>query len=1083
MNYRDFIKPPKGYGNVPFYWWNGDRLDKERICWQLETLAENGVSGVQINFAHHCPAQNPEKRGGGFGKTYDCDPLAFTPEWWDIVNHVFRKAKSLGMGVGISDYTIGWIGNGYFIDKVVLDAKLCAEELHCDTAEVRRGEEYAFSPCDGFLSAAAVFADGSWKPVTGSFTADGDCTVYTVYKKVNPRSVNVLDPEAGKMLAKVFFEYFEENLDEDVHDALNYCFQDEFIPGCDTSRIWSESLRNKILEEKGYDIVPLLFELFVKTPGCVKTRLDYCDVKAGLTEEGYFRPVFEFHASRGLIYGCDQCSRGYSPGEYGDYFRTVRWFTAPGNDTPLRAANLIKDKVSSSIAHLYGRERTWLEGYHSSGWGTSLASLQAPTSDNFIYGMNLLCMHGLYYSTYGGFWEWAPPDFHFRMPYWKHAKSFFNYYERLSYLLTRGKHVCDAALFYPVSSCDAGLDARTSVDAAFSTASELFENGIDFDFIDFQSVLAADIQDGRLCVAGERYKAVVLASVDCIRHATLEKLVAFAEAGGKLIITGRAPEYTDVTGDPLTGQLDGYRVPDGCGAVSYINSSIDRDFRTLDGSRANVLHRQDGDTDIYFVRNAVKGTACAFDSEGTAELWFADGKERLLLDQERTEGKTVIRIPSDGDNLIIFNRGPEKAEKRYVPRGDVSAEICLDGNWDFSLRPTLYNRWGDFRLPVTEEYIGAEIRFPEINGKKQTAAEYDIWKKVRPDGSSDIVRINDRYGIVTGQPHEQGYHGLKEQVYDWNVLLEPNEKAVFASEIYAEKNTEIEILTGGIEPFVTMIDDIVIRSFSLYRLKAGKHRLSVEYINGGNGERRGYIVLKDRNKESRATGLPLTNRWFADMSLVRFSCDGFDPEVEIRSALAPACEELEAVVFGEVLFAEVNGGGALVEKTGERNGANVYRITVGNVVRTAGKCALDVRPFPGYSGGAVLPEPIREKCGRGLIQTGDVSGMGGLESYSGMFVYEKTFDLDIQEGKRYYIDLGSVFCSCRVYVNGREAGVSCVPPFEFDITGLLTGGENRVTVEVANTLCNHYSTSPSPYSNYPKDAGSGLAGPVKIRIF
>jgi hypothetical protein len=43
MKYTDFITPPKGYGNVPFYWWNGDKLDKDRIAWQLEKLAEMPV--------------------------------------------------------------------------------------------------------------------------------------------------------------------------------------------------------------------------------------------------------------------------------------------------------------------------------------------------------------------------------------------------------------------------------------------------------------------------------------------------------------------------------------------------------------------------------------------------------------------------------------------------------------------------------------------------------------------------------------------------------------------------------------------------------------------------------------------------------------------------------------------------------------------------------------------------------------------------------------------------------------------------------------------------------------------------------
>jgi len=1084
MKYTDFITPPKGYGNVPFYWWNGGKLDSDRIAWQLDKLAENGVSGVQINFMHHCPEQDPTKAGGGFGKSVECDPPAFTDEWWTIVNKVFRKAKSLGMGVGISDYTLGWIGNGFFVDKVALDAKLCAEELFCEKTEIKAGEEYKFEAHEGFLSAAVVYSDGSWDPVTASFKAEQDGTVCVVTRKVNPRSINVLDPEAGKLLAKVFFEYFEENLDEDVRDALNYCFQDEFMPGCNTQRIWSDSLRAKIEEEKGYDIVPLLFELFVETPECVKTRLDYCDVKTGMTEEGYFKPIYDFHASRGLIYGCDQCSRGLSPGEYGDYFRTVRWFTAPGNDTPFRAANIIKDKVSSSIAHLYGRERTWLEGYHSSGWGTSLASLRAPTGDNFIYGMNLLCMHGLYYSTYGGFWEWAPPDFHFRMPYWDHAKSFYGYYERLSYLLTRGTHVCDVALFYPVSACDVNINADKAVKSTFAAAKDLFENGIDFDFIDFQSILASEINDGKMCVAGEKYKTIVVVNVDCMRHETLAKLKKFADLGGNLIILGDVPQYTDVIGDTLPDEVNAILVNDNVEMLVAVNKNTDRDFMTLDGSRANVLHRHDGDIDVYFIRNTKKGTVCAFDCDGTVELWFADGSKRLLLDSCKKNGKTLISIPFEEDNLIVFNRTDDTATEKYVELGEITEKIDIDGDWDFSLTPTLDNRWGDFRLPVVEDFIGAEVRFPEINGKKQTVAKYDLWKKVLPDGTEETVTVNDRYGIVTGQCYEQGYHGLKKFVYDWNLVVRSNEKAVFVSEFSLDEDTDIEILTGGIKHSVLMIDADIIRDLSSVSVKKGVHRLSVEYVNEENKEYRGYIVLKNKAKQGGSTGLPLTNSWFADRSLIRFSTDKFEDEVTVKSDIAPAVESLEVVTFGEVTFANVNGGGAIVEKTGERYGANIYRITVGNVLTSVGSMSLTVKPFMGYVGGAILPEPIRETCGKGVIALGDTSKLGGLESYSGKFVYEKLIDIKKENGKKYLLDLGTVACSCKVTVNGDCVAMSCVPPFEFDITEFLfDGANNRITVEVANTLCNQYSDNPSPYSNYPKDAVSGLIGPISVKIY
>ena len=33
---ENFQNPPAGYGEVPFWWWSGDRLDKARLEWQLD---------------------------------------------------------------------------------------------------------------------------------------------------------------------------------------------------------------------------------------------------------------------------------------------------------------------------------------------------------------------------------------------------------------------------------------------------------------------------------------------------------------------------------------------------------------------------------------------------------------------------------------------------------------------------------------------------------------------------------------------------------------------------------------------------------------------------------------------------------------------------------------------------------------------------------------------------------------------------------------------------------------------------------------------------------------------------------------
>ena len=59
----------------------------------------------------------------------------------------------------------------------------------------------------------------------------------------------------------------------------------------------------------------------------------------------------------------------------------------PGHDTPGGNADLIKDKVSSSIANLYRRPRVWLEGYHSLGWGATPERLMQATHDALWAGI------------------------------------------------------------------------------------------------------------------------------------------------------------------------------------------------------------------------------------------------------------------------------------------------------------------------------------------------------------------------------------------------------------------------------------------------------------------------------------------------------------------------------------------------------------------------------------------------------------------------------------------------------------------------------------------------------------------------
>jgi hypothetical protein len=528
-----FCNPPPGFGTVAFFWWQGDPLTKERLAWELEQMAGMGVSGYQINYAHS------ERGGRSYGLTYPSEPEIFSEDWWELLGWFMREANKQGATVSLSDYTLGF-SQGYMVDELLRDHP----EVHGMMLQMGN--------------------DGKVTP------------------EILPWSLNPMHPMSGKWYAERFFGQFEKRFPGECGKGLNFFFSDELEFGV-RDLMWSEEFPAEFSRRKGYDIMPELPALFMDTgPRAPKVRLDYYDVLVSLSEEGFFKPVYDWHQQRGMTLGCDHGGRGKQVDEFGDYFRTQRWNQGPGADQPNLSKDLIRAKVAASIAHLYERPRVWLEGFYSSGWGTSSADFIDAMFANYALGFNMLGIHGMYYSTHGGWWEWAPPDNTFRMPYWHHMKGFMECQQRLAYLLSQGNHRCDVAMLYPVEPVQADLNSQQGSEDAFNAAESLHEQSIDFDFMDFQSLDRAEIVGVELHVAGNIYKVLVLPGMKAIRHSTLQKALAFKRAGGMVLATGALPEASDRIGrdDPEVKEIVAELFP--CGPVSNLAEAIPfRDYRGM----------------------------------------------------------------------------------------------------------------------------------------------------------------------------------------------------------------------------------------------------------------------------------------------------------------------------------------------------------------------------------------------------------------------------------------------------------------------------------------------------------------------
>lgn len=1149
-----FVNPPRGYGEVPFYWWQGDTLTRERIQWQLDQLSNKGIPSLQINYSHR------DSGGLTYGLSNPSKPPLFSAAWWDLYRWFSEEAYKRDMTVSLSDYTLG-VGQGFAMDEALKDNPDLNGSVLRSRDFILTGKVNKPMP-ENLLSLHACKIRGDNTIIPGTRTdlltkvKDGTLIhnfgkptwkVIAVYPEKIIPSFDPMNPESGKAYIHFFFEKFEKALHDNGRGRLDFFFSDElnFRLGGD---LWDNKFAEEFKRRKGYDIVPFLDELFVESdPSFPVIRLDYNDVVVSLSEENFFEPIYRWHQDRGMTFGCDHGGRGRDVTEFGDYFRTQRWNQGPGSDQPRLSKDIIKAKVASSIAHLYQRPRVWLEGFHSSGWGTSSAEVTDAIFANFVAGYNLLSFHGLYYSTMGGWWEWAPPCNHFRMPYWKQIDPLMKCIQRLSYLLSQGYHSCDIAIIYPTEPVVAGMDGEKSVDIAFRTGEILYDRGIDFDFIDYQSIAKAETKDGTLRVSGEKYKVLVVPSMKAIHSTTLRKIEEFENTGGLVVNIGDLPEATDrtVKNDPATYALIGKIFLNGgklirCESPDEVPSAIsgryDAGFRIISGisERPYITHRIIGKRDVFILYNLPGGSKCCFNVQGPSQLWNPWTGEVLSLSEfaVRTGNGTEIRLPlTEKEIRIIVFDHEGKDEGKPLTAKNVIREYDLDGKWEFELKPSLDNRWGDFQLPASDELIGAEVRelylknyktypgaknSPEESGKKITCGFGNQFLKLGPLSEmlseKEIAEIEasppGNEIILNGKSHKwedysfswkqgvegdyghQGYHGLKGEMYDNFIRLgelkdvnmslrrvpeSGGDYYVLLTTVIAPDDGEYDLLTGEIKPAGLFVNGYAIKSESgSVSLKKGANPVLMIY----NKACETYLLFRIPGKHlvKRA---PVSMKWYKDYAVLPFGFPDDNKRGLFSFRSAPGLKALSFSAYGSLTV--LSDGVKCVAEPGmaEPDGLTPYTVKVENGKKGGSDISIRIDYQPGHFGAGAIPDYLRETCGKGEITPGDWSAIDGLRSYSGGAWYRKTIEIEAEDLTNYIeIDLGDLVSSAELFVNGRSAGIKLAPPWTFDITSLASAGRNDIEVMVYNTLSNHYTSIPTRYRGNIK---SGMIGPVKMR--
>lgn len=508
------------------WWWPGNAVEPAQLTRELEAFARAGLGGVEITPIYG--ARGAESRVIDY----------LSPRWVEMLAHVTREARRLGLGVDMATGT-GWPFGGPTVGAA-----------------------------DGSSSLALV--DGR---LIGTPTG-------MKVKRAAPGSEGlVLDPYSTEALDR-YLQPFTRAL-APLRGAIRSQFHDSF-EYYDAS--WTPGLPERFREMHGYDLQQYAAELAGQKPLDTDTlgRItgDYRRTLATLHLD-YVRRWADWAHARGSL--ARNQAHG-APGRLLDLYAAVdipetESFGATVLPVPgLRLApeDMRQDpdppisligRFASSAAHLQGRALassetlTWLrENFRVS------PSQAKPQLDRlFVAGINHVFYHGSSYSpedlAWPGWFFYAATQLNTRNPLWRDFGAMHAYVARVQSVLQAGSPDNDILLYWPEADEQDEAAAQPKdlmrqhgmhenewlVRApAGRLALQLLEAGYSLDFAsDAQLAEARAVGHGVMTAVGGRYRLVLVPQTRRMPLGTLRALAALARSGATVAFE-RLPE--DVPG-------------------------------------------------------------------------------------------------------------------------------------------------------------------------------------------------------------------------------------------------------------------------------------------------------------------------------------------------------------------------------------------------------------------------------------------------------------------------------------------------------------------------------------------------------
>jgi len=451
---------------------------------------------------------------------------------------------------------------------------------------------------------------------------------------------------------------------------------------------WSDALPKFFKKARGYDLLPSLPLLACDTPESGGFRYDFRRTVTELFADAFTRQVGEWCEKRHIAFTGYLRGSETLGGQAGNSGAAMPHFThmqVPGvHHAARRVGGPLLCKQASSVAHQFGGRRTLADTFGGSGWNVSFEELRWIADSHFAQGVDLVCPHLSLYSAAGCRKRDCPPSLHHQQPWWDDYKLLTDYFARVSYMLTRGKHVADVMLLHSVESAWASVgpedgEAVSELDAKLAAVAEALLGGhIDFDFGD-ESILAehARVSSGRLRVKSAEYRIVIIPPCTTLRRTTLQVLERFMQNGGSVILTGDAPELMEGRADARPAEVlaDAVCVKPGADALrAAVRKAVEPRISVVDedgedAAQIRVQQRDAGLEQVYFLANTGRDPVTAtvrLHGAGRLERWDAEtgGIEPLRTHKRGKRIETTLDFRPMGSHLLVLHKRRKPAAVR-----------------------------------------------------------------------------------------------------------------------------------------------------------------------------------------------------------------------------------------------------------------------------------------------------------------------------------------------------------------------------------------------------------------------------------